>query len=363
MNEKKIYIFDITENKFLFSDKCRYNASQKPRLDTIKTLIKLGAGRLLLYSLPFEGINSWWKLKIIKIFNRIILYIQFLFHCHSINNSIIFIQFPFINSKSAFFVNKLRKRNNKIILFVHDLESLRRNIFIQDEIDTLNAANVCILHTSNMINAVREFHVKTTALALEFFDYCSDIEINSVGNVRNITLVYAGNLDKSVFLKDLFKLELNDSFQINLYGKESKNVPIIKFVHYKGKFDADDFSKIEGNWGLVWDGESIDSCTGYYGEYLKFNSPFKASLYLAANIPIVTWSKSAIAEYVRKYHLGICVDSLADIPETIEKLSDEDLHSIIIAVKRISKNIRTGQQLGKKLNAAVSLFNVTSDDL
>ena len=51
------------------------------------------------------------------------------------------------------------------------------------------------------------------------------------------------------------------------------------------------------------------ACTGQYGEYLKINSPFKFSLYLAANRPVVVWSKSALASYVKEYKLGICVDS------------------------------------------------------
>ena len=57
---------------------------------------------------------------------------------------------------------------------------------------------------------------------------------------------------------------------------------------------------MEGNWGLVWDGNSIDTCSGNFGEYLRLNAPFKFSLYLAAKRPVVVWRESAMAEYVRK---------------------------------------------------------------
>lgn len=89
--------------------------------------------------------------------------------------------------------------------------------------------------------------------------------------------------------------------------------------------------------GLVWDGESVDSCTGQYGEYLKINSPFKFSLYLAANRPVVVWSKSALASYVKEYKLGICVDSLKDIEKTIKSLTIDELVNIQSSVYEYSK--------------------------
>ena len=35
-------------------------------------------------------------------------------------------------------------------------------------------------------------------------------------------------------------------------------------------------------------------------DYLRINNPHKTSLYLACGIPIITWNKAAIAQYVRK---------------------------------------------------------------
>lgn len=118
-------------------------------------------------------------------------------------------------------------------------------------------------------------------------------------------------------------------------------------------FDADDIENVEGNWGLVWDGQSIDSCSGNYGEYLCINAPFKMSLYLAMNIPVIVWKKSAMAQYVNEYHLGICVNSLKEISSEIDKLSKVEIYRISQGVAKVSKEVRTGMKIRKvvrKLN-------------
>ena len=50
---------------------------------------------------------------------------------------------------------------------------------------------------------------------------------------------------------------------------------------YKGKFSPENISFIEGNWGLVWDGDQLETCHGKLGEYLRINSSHKISLYIA----------------------------------------------------------------------------------
>lgn len=60
-------------------------------------------------------------------------------------------------------------------------------------------------------------------------------------------------------------------------------------------------------------------------------------MYLAANRPVVVWSKSALASYVKEYKLGICVDSLKDIEKTIKSLTIDELVNIQSSVYEYSK--------------------------
>lgn len=354
--QDNIYFFDITDNNLLSSEKCRFNAAQKPRTDTLKTIKDIGIKEIILYSQSIFNVKSKIKRRLLIEYNNIYLLHQYNSLCSKIKDSIIIVQYPFINSGRFNFLKRIKKQNNKIILFIHDIESVRHNKCIQDEIDLLNLSDVCILHSTAMINNLYKLGLKTRAIPLGLFDYRSNLVVKNDTDLKNIRMIFAGNLDKSDFIKKLDKLNLCKSFQINMYGKESKNIRTSSFIHYKGKFEADKFDMIQGNWGLVWDGHDIDSCTGNLGEYLKFNAPFKASLYLAANKPIITWSRSAIAEYVNKYDLGICVDSLGDIKYIIEKMQDSKLNAIRTAVEEMSIKVRNGMMLRNALNKALSLI-------
>ena len=92
----------------------------------------------------------------------------------------------------------------------------------------------------------------------------------------------------------------------------------------------------------MWDGDSPHTCSGMYGEYLKKNNPHKASLYLASGFPIIVWSQSALADFVRQNKCGILVDSLFEIAKSLESLSENDYQELIKNSKRIGKKIRNG---------------------
>lgn len=61
------------------------------------------------------------------------------------------------------------------------------------------------------------------------------------------------------------------------------------------------------------------------------------SMYLAANLPVIVWGKSAMAEYVKLYNIGICIDSLNEIPNKIMSLTDMQINEIKHNVKCISE--------------------------
>lgn len=77
-----------------------------------------------------------------------------------------------------------------------------------------------------------------------------------------------------------------------------------------------------------------------YGEYLKMNNPHKASLYLASGFPIIVWSQSALADFVRKNQCGIIVDSLFEIADCLNSIDEEDYQELI----------KNSKIVGEKLN-------------
>ena len=100
--------------------------------------------------------------------------------------------------------------------------------------------------------------------------------------------------------------------------------------------------KIERGFGLVWDGEELDCCSGKFGEYLKYNNPHKLSLYIAAGIPVIVWSKAAVKDFVEREKIGFVVDSVLNIEEQIVNLSDYEYCIMRENAKRLGIKVRQG---------------------
>ena len=102
----------------------------------------------------------------------------------------------------------------------------------------------------------------------------------------------------------------------------------------------------EGGFGaLSGDGDSAETCSGVFGEYLRYNNSHKASLYLASGFPLVVWKQSALSHFVLEKGCGIAVESLHDLKETIDNLSDADYQDLVDNAKRVGQEIRDGHYL------------------
>lgn len=243
---------------------------------------------------------------------------------------------------------KCMKREAKVIFVVHDVQSIRFNK-TSKEIRKLNNADLIIVHTTAMADQLRALGCTTPMRILWLFDYYSSDPMQDTETtlaLKNYVL-FAGNLSKSQFLKELVNESQSFSTHFKLYGihDDSLNLANTSNIEYSGYFRPEQTGNITGGWGLVWDGDSIGSCTGDYGEYLRYNSSHKTSLYLAAGIPVIVWSQSSLAEWVREHRIGITVDSLKDIDSAIAHISDQDFIKIINNVQEIGAKLRSGDFL------------------
>lgn len=176
-------------------------------------------------------------------------------------------------------------------------------------------------------------------IVLNMFDYLVDTP-NAQKRHYSKEVVFAGNLDKSGFLHKGSAPE--GGVLLNVYGKEPETEMDSNWQVYKGKFEAGDISSIEGSWGLVWDGESIDCLSGKMGEYLKYNYPHKTSLYVCAGLPVIVPRSSAVANIVLQENIGIAISSISDISEEIEKVSEKEYCQMCANLKTIAKKLACG---------------------
>lgn len=255
-----------------------------------------------------------------------------------------------------------KEKNVRFIVLVHEVERLRREYdsdYRQNEFEVmLSIGDVFIVHNDVMRQfyidqGVEEHHV----ISLGVFDYLDSQENISKKFERSVTI--AANLDlmKSPYL---LKLKRLDNLKIHLYGpnyneditEEADN------ICYHGSLPTEIITrKLDRGFGLVWDGDSIETCSGGTGEYLKYNNPHKLSLYLSAGLPVIIWSEAAQALFVREHQVGFCVDSLYELGGILEKMSEDQYYLYVQKAEELSQKLKKGVYIRTALRRAEKILD------
>lgn len=261
-------------------------------------------------------------------------------------------QYPFyINGILQSLIKKWKPENS--ILLIHDIRSLRTmsdSKEIEREISLINTFRFAISHNSRMTDWLVQNGCHSQIVNLEIFDYLTSGEPEKEERVNAVA--FAGNLspEKSRFLYDMPDL----GYEIHAYGSNFDDV-MGQNMNYMGSFSPDILpGKMNEKYGLIWDGSSLDACSGTFGNYLKYNNPHKTSLYLAAGMPVIVWNQAAIADFVIEHNIGITISSLADLNDTICGISEEEYEEMSKNVRVISGKLQNGfytkQAIEKCLN-------------
>lgn len=250
-------------------------------------------------------------------------------------------------------------RGARVIVIIHDLGSFRRKkLTIEKEIKRLNNADCIIAHNDKMKKWLELHDCKAKILTLGIFDYLSETKATEQPSIeRPFNVIYAGALAKrkNTFIYNLGKHLGN--FKLNLYGSgfEAENAEGIEHIRYMGFVQSDQLiATANGHFGLVWDGASIDGCTGDFGEYLQYNNPHKTSLYIRCEIPVIIWRKAALASFVEREQIGLCIDSLAELDTLLQKLSIEEYKAMKERTKIISRRLAEGHYAKQAITAAIN---------
>ncbi len=162
----------------------------------------------------------------------------------------------------------------------------------------------------------------------------------------SFSLVYAGAL---VMRKNSYLLELAHKaqhFTLHIYGN-SDGLPGIDKAPHAVCYPftpADEFIRsADGDFGLVWDGDSLETCQGDFGEYLRYNSPHKVSFYLRAGLPVIIWREAAVAPIIEHEGIGFTIGSIAELEQRLQGLTSAELEQMRKNVARVSARLASGQ--------------------
>lgn len=353
-------VFFIDDNR-----KKRNTAGAKAPDDIAQICEDLGFGRIAIPQFP-TGTN--W------IYQKIWLLLICQYHWNRIRRkirpgSIIIFQHPSYGKRVANrIIPKIKKEKDcKFIAVIHDLESLRGGIqgVIREkqktsqigDHDLLKHFDAIICHNEHMRQyLIGEGFAPEKLVNLEIFDYLSDIRRVQPDKGECPSIAIAGNLamGKCKYIYDICTDGHNTNLDIHLYGNNYEDDKAVSNMIYHGSFKPEELpGHLVGDFGLVWDGMSAETCAGNTGEYLKYNNPHKTSLYLSSGMPVIVWKQAAIADFVRENKVGIIIDNLEDLQGSITCISAKEYQFMCNNVQRIAQNLHDGYYFKKALRIAM----------
>lgn len=279
-------------------------------------------------------------------------------------DSILLVQVPILNL-ARYSHQKLNhmNENRRIISIIHDVNDLR-STDMEDHnssfYELLRRSSCVISHNQSMTEHLMKKGVKKEKIVnLQIFDYLLECAKDKAHFSRSVTI--AGNLDptKVQYLSQIKHIQGCDFI---LYGPNYDNSCGAENIKYKGVVNSNELPyRLNEGFGLVWDGTSIETCAGPYGDYLRYNNPHKLSLYLASGVPVIIWSKAAEAEFVKQNGVGITVESLLDLPDILDKITEEEYVSIVNNVENIQGKIISGYYANAALSKAIEIVENSKD--
>lgn len=274
-------------------------------------------------------------------------------------NSIVLLQCPM--SGGGIVRNHILKilkvlKNVQYISLIHDVALLRYEKISKDDLSEFNLmkdiSDEIIVHNAKMEQwFIENGFKKSKIIILNIFDYIMPQRNRTIHFSDKV--IIAGNLDisKSRYLCELKSLKSN----FILYGPNYDNRIAGNNICYKGSFPPEELpSHINQGFGLIWDGVSIDTCSGNYGNYLRYNNPHKLSLFISSGIPVFIWKEAAEASFVVNNGLGFSISSLKDIDNILKEIDLSLYNKLLKNVDGFASQLVNGENTKNALNLAVS---------
>jgi len=300
--------------------------------------------------------NNFHNLGLTQKFNNNKIY-AFLYNLISICKAIIYvkkddilvIQYPL--KKYYYILSYMAQlKDAKVIALIHDLGCFRRKkLTIEQEQKRLKYTDHLIVLSDNMKTFVIKKKYKQSISVLHLWDYLNNStpQLSKLPQPNNITILYVGTLKETEhsFMYKWDNTTLNSSLYFDIYGSNfnSKMIKHKKQFKYHGLKDSSlIIQDTKAHYGLLWYGADTECISGIFGEYIKYNTAHKISLYIQAHIPLIIWNKASFANFTKKYNIGICVDSLDNLEQELQKISQQEYDQMVENTKSLSEKTKQG---------------------
>lgn len=266
----------------------------------------------------------------------------------------IFFHFPLRSRIIRTFYKIAQRKRIKTILYVHDLEGLRDKdtYLLKNEMQVLERSDIIIAQNERMKEVILSQLGNKKIVVLEMYDYLG-INITPPKRLLSETVSFAGNLNKAPFIQKLTNLSY---LKFIIYGQGNEEFAG-ENITFKGKVDPRILpSIIEGSFGLVWDGNSLETGKNS-GEYLCYNIPHKLALYIISGLPPIVWAESAMADWVGKNNIGLVINSLFDLKQKISSVSEKEYIDFQRNMQDLREKMSQGYYLKKAIKNCLEKVN------
>ena len=247
-----------------------------------------------------------------------------------------------------FVCDMAHRKGVKVVTVIHDLGCFRRKkLTVEREMERLAHSDALIVHNPTMHKWLKDHGYQGEMQIIGLFDYLSPAPITSKRQAPNApgeySIFFAGSLTTKHNEFIYMLPEQLKGHKFYLYGAGFREELAKEELVYKGF--AADYELMEnnlGDFGLSWYGESLTEGKGMIGEYMAYNNPHKILLYLRCNAPVIIGKTAALAPFIEENGIGICVDTLENLGEVLEKVTLEDYKRMQKNVKAMSDKIASG---------------------
>lgn len=266
--------------------------------------------------------------------------------------SVVVFLFPVYAKMNGILLKLLSAKGVKTVCFLADINGLKdgNDALLAKEIRFMRWFKHFIVHNESMKQWLKGQFPDVHCVSIEFFDFLT----NTVTLVNSFShdIVFAGNLEKSLFLESLYMVRFSSpSLQFHLYGPGStERMREQRNVTWHGVENPYDLPlKLKGAFGLLWDGDSPGILSGSLGKYMQYISHHKLSLYIISRLPVIVPGFTAAAQLVEKYQIGLCVYSLFEIEQKLKAMTAADYLRMQNNMVQLARKISKGECLREAL--------------
>ena len=279
-------------------------------------------------------------------------------------DSIVFLHYP-CNYLDTIIIEILKStkvnRQNKIVTLVHQLNSFTYDFNLYNDIEFLNGSDYVLVHTNDMGRLLKKNGLKSETIPINGFDYYVDGELKEEkereeNDKYSIDYICDSKSDEDYLLNGFNRMRMKN-YYVNYYSAErgvGGELAPVTDIRYLGKVDYKNlYKEMCGDFGIIY---PVCNMRLSDEKSLKLFTSVEETIYILNGMPLIVFSDNPNASFIKKEGIGIVVNSLDDIDETLGHLSNRRYNEMKRKVIRIRDKYTRGFYIKRAMENLESMI-------